>query len=544
MIAIEVAFLANRFHATPWDHQVNEGVVEWPPSPWRFARGLIATWHHKAAGEVSEASMRALIDVLAEPPAFHLPAATIAHTRHYMPLKNLGESAKIFDTFVQTETREEDGEPVPLVMVWQDATLTEALRHDLELLVGRTGYLGRAESWVEARLLPEGAWSGTANARPLFADAVPGPREERVKLLVPESPERLMTWRARTLDMLRARRLAELQARDEAKGKERTLTKLPKKELEALERELPNDLFGALHVDVGELKKAGWSQAPGTRWISYARPMDAFHPRRRQADLKPRQVCFARYAVKGPVYPRLLDAVRFGEWFRMAAMSQSKRVEEEQNASAIFSGKNPDGTPAKGGHWHAYYLSEACGDKGQITHVTVYTSKPEGFNSREQMALEGIRKVWGPTQDTYEVVLLEMGGRMDLERNPRASAGTQLGNRSTIWQSTLPFVPTRFLRSDNRLNEYGEQIDGIADQVRRELVYHGIAEEVVTIEPFKERSAWSKFRLVRTSGNGHRGGHGGYGVKITFKQPVQGPVAIGYGAHFGLGLFEAIKDEM
>ena len=45
MIAIKLRFLAGRFHATPWGRHVNEGVVEWPPSPWRLLRALAATFY-------------------------------------------------------------------------------------------------------------------------------------------------------------------------------------------------------------------------------------------------------------------------------------------------------------------------------------------------------------------------------------------------------------------------------------------------------------------------------------------------------------------
>ncbi len=34
-ISIAIQFSAGRFHATPWGHHVNEGLPEWPPSPWR-----------------------------------------------------------------------------------------------------------------------------------------------------------------------------------------------------------------------------------------------------------------------------------------------------------------------------------------------------------------------------------------------------------------------------------------------------------------------------------------------------------------------------
>ena len=48
MPIIKLNFPAGRMHATPWGRHVNEGAVEWPPSPWRILRALVATWHLKA----------------------------------------------------------------------------------------------------------------------------------------------------------------------------------------------------------------------------------------------------------------------------------------------------------------------------------------------------------------------------------------------------------------------------------------------------------------------------------------------------------------
>jgi CRISPR-associated protein Csb2 len=42
---LAICFPAGRYHANPWDRAVNEGATEWPPSPWRILRALVATWH-------------------------------------------------------------------------------------------------------------------------------------------------------------------------------------------------------------------------------------------------------------------------------------------------------------------------------------------------------------------------------------------------------------------------------------------------------------------------------------------------------------------
>ncbi len=63
MIVLELTFPAGRYHATPWGRHVNEGAIEWPPSPWRIVRALMATWYLKAR-EIPEATVRSLLNAL------------------------------------------------------------------------------------------------------------------------------------------------------------------------------------------------------------------------------------------------------------------------------------------------------------------------------------------------------------------------------------------------------------------------------------------------------------------------------------------------
>src|SRR5262245_29971713 len=93
-------FPAGRYHATPWGSHVNEGGVEWPPSPWRLYRALLATGFTKLDwGEVVPDVARELVYTLASKlPEYRLPPAVVAHTRHYMPVLR-GTPNKVLDTF-------------------------------------------------------------------------------------------------------------------------------------------------------------------------------------------------------------------------------------------------------------------------------------------------------------------------------------------------------------------------------------------------------------------------------------------------------------
>ena len=56
-------------------------------------------------------------------------------------------------------------------------------------------------------------------------------------------------------------------------------------------------------------------------------------------------------------------------------------------------------------------------------------------------------------------------------------------------------------------------------------------------------TSWLKFRRQRVSGSGRMAGTQGFTVRLAFRDthgnpvPVQGPIGLGYGCHFGLGQF-------
>lgn len=114
MVAIELRFTAGRFHATPWGRHVNEGAAEWPPSPWRLLRALVAVWHRKRP-DIPRETVNGLLNALAAgPPVFSLPPATMGHTRHFLRRYKPGESDMVFDAFVCLDPDR------PVVFLWPD----------------------------------------------------------------------------------------------------------------------------------------------------------------------------------------------------------------------------------------------------------------------------------------------------------------------------------------------------------------------------------------------------------------------------------------
>ena len=104
-----------------------------------------------------------------------------------------------------------------------------------------------------------------------------------------------------------------------------------------------------------------------------------------------------------------------------------------------------------------------------------------------------------------------------------------------VWESVTPFIPTRHPKVRG-----GVEVDSIVDQIRQQcLATVGCAP--LEVLPFGERDRWARFRRHRRRGGGRRGVDRALGVRLVFDSPVRGPIALGYGSHFGLGLFAAVE---
>ncbi len=551
MLAISLRFPAKRFHATPWGRQVNEGTVEWPPSPWRLLRSLVAVWHHKLP-DVPEGEVRDLIDRLTAPPHFCLPSAAQGHTRHYMPLVN-GARTKVFDTFVVVDPFD------AVVAVWPDVALMPAHRDLLRRMLAAMTYFGRAESWVYGELLEE-APDG-AETIPLELGQEPPPNFELARTLVPISADEHAAWYGHTREQRRRQKLDELISVAKAKGKPPEKVKLSKKDDLAIDVSLPATLFDALHADTSELRKAGWNMPPGSRWINYARSVKAFSPMAgvgrsvRHATNRP---IVARFAVCGPVRPLLTEAVLIGERARTVLMGCSKKVRSDANAAPVFSGKQADGTATNEGHRHAHFLSEAARGDGRISHLTIFA--PNGFDAEDELAFGRLATcgIWGKDGYDVQLVLIGVGQAADFGGFDEKAGHSRILAESRTWISRTPFVPPRHLkiaRAEARnLDRRAEAtLRELRSLVRLELArreqFVALAERV-EIEPLvgKNRAGtnlgghfttWLKFRRERFTGAGKKAGSSAFGFRLTFPEPVRGPIALGYGCHFGLGLFVA-----
>lgn len=508
MTVLELKFPTGRFHATPWGRHVNEGAVEWPPSPWRILRALVATWHWKAKSDVPEPMLRLLVSALAAPSRFHLPPATTSHTRHYMPGKGT-DKPKVFDTFIQLAPE------TAVFVTWED-DMPEAESAALAILVERLGYLGRAESLVVASLrtqLPENIATTHSAAAPLTEGSPLPTGREPVRLLAPITGAAYDAWR----EEFCAKAVADPGLKP---------TDAQKKKLLAV----PADLFAALHADTGDLQATGWNLPPGAQFVNYTRPANALTP-----VLKPRvrrigsPPLVARFALASGVLPAITQALAVGEQIHTVLCKQS-------NGHPVFTGAGSQG------HQHAHVFCESIGDiHGHITHVTVYA--PEGFDGKAVDALRRMQWTWGFKGHELRTVLHGIGQPHEFD--------SPLFGPAKKWRSLTPFVSTRHAKTfrDGRPKidtVNGWPIGTPAHDLLRLLGDHPTGQGAQirclseTSRPYafgQRRFRSLQFVTRRLGGDGRRGHDSGAAFELVFPEPVCGPLTLGYGAHFGLGLF-------
>jgi CRISPR-associated protein Csb2 len=505
-VVLEQRFILGRFHATPWRvNPFDDPYGEWPPSPWRLARAVVARLHQLAretggwpvkGDELARALCRSRYSFYLPPLARRCPPI-----RQYHPTK--------FGW--QPPSRVKKGVPIPSMRgfdrslvqdtAWAlpgDGSVLWFLDFDdwspplLDLLDGcltRVVYFGRSESATEIRTLADSGALPEPNSRLLNSPD----GEATVPILVPREDATLDSLEAVT-DTVRARSLP-----------------------------------------------------PGARWMYATRPAPApLKERRRICNSSPR-LCVVQFALGVAVPPQNRSIVRLTNRFRGGVVrcfleslsggrfsDWSRAPEKLRERVSGVAGKDASGAPLQGLR-HAHYL--LWSDDGR--HYTrLIAWRPAPFDVEEVQALLQAARYpigWGAAGPEPGEWLVRL---VPLPFTTEPPPGLD-GRPACDWRSVTPFVPPRFLlRSNGRVREE----ECVERQLAAELAVRG---HRVGFELLEERPTWvavhhpARSRAERAN----RGDRRGYWLRMRFREPVAGPLILGHSATFGLGLFRPVMRE-
>ena len=239
--------------------------------------------------------------------------------------------------------------------------------------------------------------------------------------------------------------------------------------------------------------------------------------------------------------PRIEDTVKIAEIMRAATMSKFGHEivdgKKRYNAPPVISGRGEDGKPlGDDHHGHAFWLPEDADGDGAIDHIVVYAA--DGFGEEARRGLDRVTRLWldrpGRTGDDedetadsgrkeWRLALEGFGKQADFQ------GASPLLTPSKRWRSVTPYL----------MPWHEKKKMTWQDQIRQELAMRGSAEPETTLEPRLNPSDKRPvhFHRFRSRRGLRQPDTLGRMVELTFTDKVCGPLALGFGCHFGLGLF-------
>jgi CRISPR-associated protein Csb2 len=496
-LALEQTFPFGRFHATPWKaFPYDDPHGEWPPSPWRLVRAVLARSYQLdreiADSSASHASLReAMVLAFATSEiSWQLPPSTWRGSglRQYQPaeFKRVPASAKEPGMMAYNTTKVLDsfwitsGTASPVVWLFEGPDWTPPLLAHLDACLARMLYFGRAESITEIRRLPE--------------------------------PQ---------IDVALATRLQE----------RRTGSSVPvltlKRDATLSQAEATSDTPSVAGTDI----------PPGSRWLFAERPR---RPRIR-AVLRPKSelppVSLIQFAIGSKVVPRYKDTVLITERFRNRMlgcftkilaenprMKWSEAPAEVREQALLLSGRNRDGSPAKGHRQVSFFL---CGTCDVPSRLVAWRSEP--FNDKEQRAILDAANTPLPLNykdDPWTIHLVPLDKLV-----PPPPSLEDRAHRE--WESLTPYVPPRHVYGRSGKEKLG---CSVAEQLSGELESRGFP--VGRLITGVRACGWVKIHRIKSERDARTNNDKlSYAVKLTFSEAVKGPISLGASSHFGLGLF-------
>lgn len=562
MPTVRIRFPAGRYHATLWGSHVNEGQIEWPPSPWRLLRALLACGYNTQQWLDVPEIARTLIGRLAKClPSYRLPLASAAHSRHYMPVADFKkpsdvkqvnafefsatnqQSADIGNFFVENTTLVYDTwanvDDDDLIVHW-NCYLSAEETVLLKVLVDCLGYLGRSESWVEAELINDSIIDEIQfNAFPSVPISQQGRGWEQITMIAAIAPEEYFTWRSEMTNSL----LSEFPL---PQANKKPTAKLVK-DRERIISPYPSDLIECLQKDTAWWKQHRWSQPPGSQRIVYWRRSDSLEvgvPARpvRSSSQSVTTMLLAIMSPSGnrsalPSIKRTLPQADLLHRALVGRTGNGRRVHCPE-----LTGKDANGEPLKSGHQHAHILPVDLDNDGYLDHIIIHS--PMGLGDAAQHAVRTLRRTW--TKGGVGEMQLALAGAGDLNclRGLPEQLISQVGRvlapkvGSRIWTSVTPFVPARFLKPRGK--------NTLENQIATELESRGFVGEdsaKIQVLPWNTDTFPLRHFIRVRQRKAAPPVDVGYAIRIEFATPQKGPICLGYASHFGLGLFGAVLDD-
>ena len=516
-VILRQTFPLGRFHANPWRvFPFEDPHGEWPPSPWRLLRAILARSHQleRERGVRCHAWRESLVRAFCtgavswwlppfswrgpglrqyQPATFEWdpPSRTrkVKGRRVNIPGEKTYRPTLARDNFRVVGTLGDEADDTDAVWWVMDGDAWSAGQLDwLDASLERMTYFGRAEAITEIQRVKEPPTDVHVNCV-----LQPTPSSGSVPVLAPTA--------AATLEQVQA------------------VTDDP--------------------------AVANSTVPPGACWLHAKRPARPPVRLPRAAPRMPELPRVMQFGIGTRVSPPPKSVVVLTQRFRGRVIREFlsgswRRANAARRAAARFlTGKEADGSPLRDHrHPHARFGILFDPETGRAARLLVWRGQPFSDDERRAILKAAEQELQlsftkAGTRDPWTVRLVPLDSQVP------SPAG--FGDRAySCWKTVTPYVPPRHVYDRRGRVKARESPE---DQLRVELARQGYDTAGLVIRVDDQAAEWTRVHGPRRNRedptNTERRG---YRVLLAFNGPVRGPIALGHSSHFGIGLFVGVDD--
>ena len=506
-LLIKQTFPLGRFHANPWRaFSFDDPYGEWPPSPWRLLRAILARSyqitrevpsekelaHQQLRGMLVRAFCTSRISWQLPTQSWRGPGIQQYHPSEFKkipaeankPGEKTYNTTKVKDNFWLTP---ECTSPLYWILDGDTSLWPDELLDHLDASLARMTYFGRAESITHIERIQDN-------------------KDIVVNCLLRDSRT------ATTVPVL-------------CPTAEATLTQVA--------------------CMTNESVVSNSTTPPGAVWKYAERPpvAKAYRPRRPVKKLPPTSVL--QFAIGGRVFPPLKLWLRITEKFRGIVLRKlTKKRTGDTNAEfhmlppdiraefSLMAGKDEHGQRLTGHRHAAFFLIPD--EEGKPSRLICYRKEP--FTPEEQdsiLAASEAPLAWDYKSKDWQLRIVPLP-----KETPLPSA-QNIFAESKVWKTLAPYVPPLHVFRKNGKVRVGMEVES---QIRSHLENLELPNvEISIIASESEAVEWVKVhRPNHRRGNQTNDDKRGYHIRLVFSEPVKGPLFLGHSSHFGLGLFAPV----
>lgn len=335
---VSIRYITGMYHATPYGRNVNEGSIEYPPSPYRIIRALIDTWKRKLK-TVNNDTVLNLLGKLSEGPSYYLPNISEGTIANYLDSNENPKSQQlIYDSFVSINPHEK------VLIFWDNVYLELDEVNILTKLLENLNYLGRSESWVEMKV------ENNVSEKPNCTLQNMSTHQHTVKTALPV-PMNGYIKQGHSID----------------------------------------EWLNAITYDTNDLLTKKIDRPPGLIYKSYNVPADIVKVKTNYTinNTSIKKTYGVIYALNSSVLPLITDSLLIGERFHTKILGIYKKIFGK--ISPTLSGICPDGSIMKG-HRHIFISPLDINNDGRIDHIMIKTKNE--LTDNEIYCFDIIHSLW------------------------------------------------------------------------------------------------------------------------------------------------------